>query len=77
MNAPRYSTPAAFKQALEQRLRSMSTSGIDFGRMATDDDLQWRTLDEVLDAVRAFLEPALAGPEEARWLPSSWSWRRP
>ena len=28
----RYSTPAAFKQALEQRLRSTSTSGVDFAR---------------------------------------------
>jgi predicted nucleotidyltransferase component of viral defense system len=28
----RYATPAAFKQALEQRLRSMSKSGLDFAR---------------------------------------------
>lgn len=28
----RYATPAAFKQALEQRLRATSTSGVDFAR---------------------------------------------
>ncbi len=28
----RYATPAAFKQALEQRLRAMSSSGVDFAR---------------------------------------------
>ena len=29
---PRYSTPLAFKQALEQRLKSSSTTGVDFAR---------------------------------------------
>lgn len=32
MTPPRYETPAAFKQALEQRLRDASTSGIDLAR---------------------------------------------
>ncbi len=32
MNSRRYETPTAFKQALEQRLRSASTSGVDFSR---------------------------------------------
>lgn len=32
MTTPRYATPQAFKQALEQRLRSTSTSGIDLAR---------------------------------------------
>ncbi len=32
MTVRQYSTPLAFKQALEQRLRSMSATGTDFGR---------------------------------------------
>lgn len=32
MNARRYQSPAAFKQGLEQRLRTVSTSGFDFSR---------------------------------------------
>ena len=32
MTAPRYETPQAFKQALEQRLRTASSSGADFAR---------------------------------------------
>lgn len=32
MTARRYATPLAFKQALEQRLKSSSTTGTDFGR---------------------------------------------
>jgi hypothetical protein len=32
MTARRYATPLAFKQALEQRLKSSSATGTDFGR---------------------------------------------
>src|SRR5262245_26403986 len=32
MTVHQYSTPLAFKQALEQRLKSSSTTGMDFGR---------------------------------------------
>lgn len=32
MTARQYATPLAFKQALEQRLKSSSTTGVDFGR---------------------------------------------
>ena len=32
MTNPRYATPQAFKQALEQRLRTESTSGVDIAR---------------------------------------------
>lgn len=32
MNDPRYATPAAFKQAVEQRLRNASSSGADLAR---------------------------------------------
>lgn len=31
-----YRTAAAFKQALEQRLRTASTSGVDFARIALE-----------------------------------------
>ena len=44
--------------------------------MAIADDLQWRTLAELLDAVQPFLNPPLSVAEEALWSPSSWSWRR-
>lgn len=46
-----------------------------YAAMARDDELPWRTLDDVIDAVRAFLDPVLAGGLDATWEPSSWQWR--
>ena len=45
-----------------------------YARMAAADDLRWRTLGELTDAVRAFLDPALAG-HEGRWDAATWTWR--
>ena len=47
-----------------------------YAAMAIADELRWRTLDELLFAVRAFLDPPLAGAAAEVWMPSSWSWRR-
>jgi hypothetical protein len=44
-----------------------------YARMANADDLPWRTLDDVLVAARAFLDPPLQG-EVGLWDPSSWRW---
>ncbi|HEY5956818.1 MAG TPA: nucleotidyl transferase AbiEii/AbiGii toxin family protein [Polyangiaceae bacterium] len=43
--------------------------------MARDDQLQWATLDEVTQAVKAFLEPVLGSRLQATWEPLSWRWR--
>jgi hypothetical protein len=44
-----------------------------YARMAVADDLPWRTLAELIDAVRAFLDPVLAG-NVGRWDPPTWAW---
>lgn len=43
-------------------------------RMAAGDNLPWRTLDDLMHAVRAFLDPVLAGTD-GRWDPQAWAWR--
>lgn len=45
-----------------------------YARMAASDDLPWCTLDGLVLAVRAFLDPVLAGTE-GRWDPQAWRWR--
>lgn len=45
-----------------------------YRRMADDDDLEWGTLSELVTAVRAFLDPILAGASTGRWLPAGWVW---
>ncbi len=45
-----------------------------YARMAAGDDLPWRTLDELVLAVRAFLDPVLAGTD-GHWDPRAWRWR--
>ena len=48
-----------------------------YRRMAEEDDLDWRTLADLVLAVRAFLEPVLV--EEApsgRWNPGKWVWAK-
>lgn len=47
-----------------------------YRRMADEDQLPWRTLDDVLGAVRGFLDPLLRGDPVARWSPESWAWIR-
>jgi len=44
--------------------------------MVQEDQLAWPTLTEVTAAVRAFLDPVLAGGLDAEWMPGEWAWRR-
>jgi hypothetical protein len=46
-------------------------------RMAQEDQLEWTMLPALLVAVRAFLDPPLAGTVNAIWLPKDWVWRTP
>lgn len=46
-----------------------------YAAMARENDLPWKTLDDVTKAATALLDPVLAGTFEARWRPESWSWR--
>jgi hypothetical protein len=48
-----------------------------YAAMAREDQLAWRTLDEVTRGAKAFLDPVLAGDLEAAWDPAVWSWRTP
>jgi len=45
-----------------------------YARMAEDDELPWRKLEEVTLAARAFLDPLLGGARMKSWEPSSWAW---
>jgi len=47
--------------------------GPTYARMADNDDLPWRTLPDLLDAVRAFLDPVLRD-EGGSWNPRTWRW---
>ena len=44
-----------------------------YARMAGEDERPWRTLPEVFDAVRRFIDPVLAGGT-GTWDPTRWSW---
>lgn len=46
-----------------------------YAAMAREDQLAWRTLDEVTNAAQAFLDPVLAGELDATWEPKTWNWR--
>ncbi len=45
-----------------------------YARMAEDDELPWRTLEEVTLAAKAFLDPLLGGARVKSWEPNSWAW---
>ncbi|MBN2526910.1 MAG: nucleotidyl transferase AbiEii/AbiGii toxin family protein [Deltaproteobacteria bacterium] len=45
-----------------------------YEKIAANDSLQWRTLVEVTEAVKIFLDPVLAGTT-ARWEIHPWEWR--
>jgi hypothetical protein len=45
--------------------------------MAREDQLAWPTLDAVTNAVKAFLDPVLAGDLDAAWNPATWKWSPP
>lgn len=42
--------------------------------MGREDQLVWPTLDEVTQAAKAFLDPALAGDVALVWSPETWTW---
>lgn len=49
-----------------------------YERIATNDGLRWRTLDDVMQAVQSFLDPVLAGVSAGaslRWHAESYAWR--
>jgi hypothetical protein len=43
-----------------------------YAAMAREDRLTWRALDDVTEAVRAFLDPVLAGGLDGTWDPGVW-----
>ncbi|MBI4585124.1 MAG: hypothetical protein HY717_14020 [Planctomycetes bacterium] len=78
--APRYTTPLAFKTALSTHSAPPSLPEPPtlwapiYTRIAEDDDLPWRTLEEVAEAARSFLTPVLKG-QSGNWDPTRWTWR--
>jgi hypothetical protein len=46
-----------------------------YASMARDEQLPWASLAELVQAVRAFLDPVLAGMGDATWAPDLWAWR--
>jgi hypothetical protein len=45
-----------------------------YEQMAREDELVWKTLDEVATAARAFIDPVLKNALQATWDPVSWRW---
>ena len=45
-----------------------------YERMALVDELPWPTLDDVMRAARAFMDPVLAD-KVGTWSPKAWAWR--
>lgn len=43
--------------------------------MAADNRLRWQTLDDVLAAARAFVDPMLGADNDASWDPGGWRWQ--
>jgi hypothetical protein len=48
--------------------------GKPYEAMARGDQLPWATLDDVTQAAKAFLDPALDGELDATWRPEEWRW---
>lgn len=46
-----------------------------YAAMAATDELVWRTLAEVMEAVSSFLNPVLGDTEGRIWEPANWYWR--
>jgi hypothetical protein len=47
-----------------------------YAAMAASDELMWRTLSEVTEAVSSFLDPVLGHSSgEGIWVPADWGWR--
>lgn len=81
MTARKYESPAAFKQALEHRLRTTSTSGVDFARrrqLLVFDRFLARVVQVMGDAAvlkgGLVLELRLGRTPVACWSPTTWTW---
>ena len=48
-----------------------------YAALAAEDELEWRNLQDLTDAVRAFLDPVLAGKLDAAWDPETQNWSQP
>ncbi|MCP4660052.1 MAG: hypothetical protein GY856_32015 [bacterium] len=80
-----YATPLAFKAAVVFEHRATHPApaevpdppkawGPVYARMADADGLPWKNLEELVEGVRRFLDPVLAG-DRGRWDPAGWTWR--
>ena len=45
-----------------------------YAAMATEDELPWKTLDDLVVAVRQFIEVPLGQSPATRWSPETWRW---
>jgi hypothetical protein len=45
-----------------------------YRRMAEEDDLEWRMLPVLVEAVHGFLGPVLSGERVSTWSPEKWKW---
>jgi len=45
-----------------------------YARIAEEDQLPWRNLDDVTIAAKTFLDPVLGGARVLRWDPEDWAW---
>jgi hypothetical protein len=45
-----------------------------YAALARNDQLAWPTIEDVMLATRAFLDPVLQGHVVHTWSPSTWSW---
>ena len=45
-----------------------------YAALARDDQLRWPSIEDIVRAARAFLDPVLLGQSVHTWDPSSWSW---
>lgn len=46
-----------------------------YAAIAREDRLAWPTLEELMTAAKAFLDPVLAGSLNASWNPGTWTWK--
>jgi len=78
MTSRTYASPAAFKQALEQRLRATWKTGPEFARrrqLLVFDRFLARVVTALGDAVTLILDPALTGELVAIWDSRAWRWQ--
>lgn len=47
-----------------------------YAAIASEDLIPWTTLEELTSAIRAFLDPVLAGTSDPIWSPATWTWQK-